>query len=94
MSITLTIKSKQNVLVAQLGRKQFLTKIVKLAKMANVSVESGSESGSSFIGPLQEKECFINITSHEILLKTHCSIKFETILTYWTSFRATKGSWT
>ena len=32
-------------------------KAVKLAKMANFSVESGSESGSSFIRPLKESVC-------------------------------------
>ena len=32
------------------GQKLIL-KIVKLAKMINFSVESGSESGSSFVGP-------------------------------------------
>ena len=49
-----------------------ILRIVKLAKMANFSVESGSESGSSFIRPLKESECYTNINFHEILLKTHC----------------------
>ena len=44
MILGLTIKSKLNVLV------------VKLLKMANVSVESGSKYSSSFIGPLQTSE--------------------------------------
>ena len=33
-----------------------ILKIVKLATMANFSVKSGSESGSSLIGPLQEND--------------------------------------
>ena len=60
------------------GQKLIL-KIVKLAKMINFSVESGSESGSSFVGPIREKTCYTNINFHEILLKTHCVVKFERI---------------
>ena len=48
----------------------------KIGKMANFSVESGSESGSSFIRPLKESECYTNINLNEILLKTHYLVKF------------------
>ena len=37
-------------------RKKSNLEIVKLAKVANFSVESDSESGSSFIRPLKESE--------------------------------------
>ena len=40
--------------------------------MDNISVESGSESASRFIGQLQESECYTNINFHEVLHKTHC----------------------
>ena len=39
-----------------LVRQKSIWKIVKFAKIANFSVESGSESGSSFIRPLKECE--------------------------------------
>ena len=64
-------------------RQKSILKIVKLAKMANFSVESGSESGSSFIRPLKECEWYTNINFHEILLKTHSLVKFERICTIW-----------
>ena len=53
-----------------------ILKIIKLAKIANFSPESGSESGSNFIGPLQEREYYTNINFHEILLKTYCLKNF------------------
>ena len=74
----LTIKSKQNVF-SHPNKQKSILKIVKLAKMANFSVKSCSESGSSFKGPIQESECYTNINFHEILLKTHCLVKFERI---------------
>ncbi len=48
----------------------------KLAKMANFSVVPGSEYGSSLIRPIKECEWYANINFHEILLKTHCVLKF------------------
>ena len=60
------------------GHKSIL-KIIKLAKMAYFSVESGSESGSSFIRPVKESECYTDMKFHEILLKTHCLVKFESV---------------
>ena len=63
------------------GQKSIL-KIVKLAKMANFSVESGS----SFIRPLKECEWYTNINFHEILLRTKFLVKFLRIWTTWTSF--------
>ena len=55
------------------GQKSIL-KTVKLAKMANFSVESGSEFGFRFIEPLQMSECYANFKFYEILLKTHCLV--------------------
>ena len=57
------------------GQKSILD-IVKLAKTANFSVESCSESGSSFIRPLTKSECNTNINFHEMLPKTKCRVKF------------------
>ena len=53
-----------------------ILKIVKLAKMAIFSFESGSECGSSFIQSHKESEYYTNISFHETLLKTHCLVKF------------------
>ena len=58
------------------GKKSIL-KIVKLAKMAYLSVESGSETGSSFIRPLKESKYYTEIKFHEILLKTHCLVNLK-----------------
>ena len=57
-------------------RQKSILKIVKLAKMANFSVESGSESGSSFIRPLKECEWYTNINFYINLLKLHSLVKF------------------
>ena len=56
-----------------------ILKIIKLAKIANFSTESGSESGSSFVGQLQESKCYIKINFHDILLKSHGLVKFERV---------------
>ena len=56
------------------GQKLIL-KILKLAKMANFSVESGPESGSSFIGPLLESECYRNVNFHENSTQNSLSFK-------------------
>ena len=74
MIIRLTIKSKQNVFSHPVGQKSIL-KISKLAKMANFSVESGSESDSCFIGPLQDSECHRNISFHENSTQNSLSFK-------------------
>ena len=64
--------------------------------MANFSVESDSESGSSFIGPLQQSECYTNINFHEVLDKTHCLERlkefehFEGVLQVFESFKKSK----
>ena len=47
--------------------------------MANFSIESGFVSGSSFVAPLQERECFKNINFNKNILKTHCLVKFERV---------------
>ena len=57
------------------GQKSIL-KIVELAKCPFFSIESGSESGYSFIRPLKEIECYKNINFNEILFQTHCLVKF------------------
>ena len=56
--------------------QKLILKIVRLTKMANFSVESGSESGSSFLEPLQESKCYTNMNFYEILLKTQRLVKF------------------
>ena len=78
MIIGLTIKSKKNVLLTQLW-SDIDFKNFKLAKMANFSIESGFVSGSSFVAPLQERECFKNINFNKNILKTHCLVKFERV---------------
>ena len=67
-------------------RQKSILKIVKLTKIANFSIESWSESGSSFIRPLKKCEWYTNINFHEILLITHSLLKFLRIWTNWTSF--------
>ena len=52
-----------------------ILKIIKLAKMANFSVESGSESGSNFIGPFQESESYTNINFHKKKFQNSLSCK-------------------
>ena len=56
--------------------QKWILEIVKLAKMANFLFESASESGSSFVQPFKESECYTNINFNEILLKNHWFVKF------------------
>ena len=57
-------------------RQKSILRIVKFSKMANFSVESDSESGSSFKRPLKECEWYININFYIILLKPYSLLKF------------------
>ena len=66
---------------------------MKLSKMANFSDESGSDSGSNFIGPFQESESYTNINFHEILLKTHYLVKFRIIVAFWISLTGIWQKW-
>ena len=60
------------------GQKSVL-KIVKFEKMVNLLVEFGSESGSSYIGPFQEREYYTNVNFYEFLLKAHYVVNFERV---------------